>query len=111
MKETNSNTGNHDPRLSPPFMWVGHTSRRLQLSASETKTLYFTAVLSCPGIYDLSNLRVFAQPSVLNSADGNWDFPSMVIQKLCPPSVIIIEDSSNSSFSNSCKDLINVDVT
>ena len=109
-----ADAGQQDPPTSPPFVWVGQTSRRLQLKPNETSALHFTALLSCPGIYNLNNLKVLALASgcdTAGSSESSWKASKMVLQQPSPPSMIVIEDSSNSGFSSSCRDLINLDVT
>lgn len=78
-----------DSRSSPSsFTWVGQTSRRFQLDPNGTLSLKFNALVSLPGVYSMNNLRVLARISDDHEPGG-----AMILQKPCPPSFIVVENT------------------
>ena len=81
------------PSSSPSsFTWIGQTSRRFQLDSHGTSSLKFDALVSLPGVYNMNNLRVLARISDDHEPGG-----AMNLQKPCPPSYIVVENTFTNS--------------
>lgn len=69
--------------------WIGQTSRRFHLPSSGSSSLVFSALVTLPGVYNMNNFRVLAKLSEELEPGG-----SMVLQKPCPPSFVVVENTS-----------------
>ncbi|XP_048577205.1 trafficking protein particle complex subunit 8 isoform X2 [Nematostella vectensis] len=72
------------------FVFVGQTSRRLQLAPCSSSLLQFLAVISVPGVFDLNQFRVLAVD--LSSELQDFDLSQFTEQKRSPPSLIVVEN-------------------
>ena len=69
--------------------WIGQTSRRFHLPSSGSSSLVFSALVTLPGVYNMNTFRVLAKLSEELEPGG-----SMVLQKPCPPSFVVVESTS-----------------